>query len=423
MKRLGIVVLVVLIDLLGFSLVIPLLPRYAESYGFGEIRIGLLLGAFPLCQLVAGPVLGRLSDRYGRRPLLVASQLGTTVSFLMLGLSSRFEWLLLARMLDGASGGNILVAQAYIADVTRPEDRAKGMGLLGAAFGVGFTLGPILGGVLVGLPVDPAWRLRLPFLVAAGCSTLAWLLVLRGLPESLPADARGRHRPVGPSRRGLAEVLGNRTIGMLVGLGALMVLAFSALEATFSLYLERRMGWEAQRAAYYFALFGVVGLVVQGGLIRTLVPRFGERRLIVAGLIGMLGGFVGLARAADPAALVGSILLVATGYSLVGPSVSGLLSRSTPPTEQGAVFGTYSSAQTLMRCINYLAAPWLLGAYGSAVPYWEGAAIIGVALGVAIAVVRGRGRGSRSSADRPADPPGPPPGEVEGTVAAAGRPD
>src|SRR3954453_18070324 len=152
MSPLGIVVLIVLIDLLGFTVVMPLLAPFAEQYGFSEWQIGLLFSAYPLFPLVARPILGRLSDRHGRRPILILSQAGTAVSFLILGLSNDFAVMLLARMLDGASGGNILVAQAYVADVTKPEDRARGMGLIGMAFGLGFVLGPLLGGLILALP-------------------------------------------------------------------------------------------------------------------------------------------------------------------------------------------------------------------------------------------------------------------------------
>src|SRR6516165_5147355 len=192
MGPLGVIVLIVLVDLLGFTIVMPLLAPFASRYGFSEWQIGVLFSAYPVCQLVAGPILGRLSDRHGRRPVLIASQAGTALSFVILGLSRDFSVMLLARMLDGASGGNILVAQAYVADVTPPEHRARGMGLIGMAFGLGFVLGPLLGGLLLGLPVGPDWRLRLPFLVAAGFSTLAWVLVFLRLPESLPAGGKAR---------------------------------------------------------------------------------------------------------------------------------------------------------------------------------------------------------------------------------------
>src|SRR6476646_7114279 len=199
MTPLGVIVLVVMVDLMGFTLVMPLLAPFADQYGFKDWQIGFLFSAYPVCQLLAGPILGRLSDRYGRKPLLIFSQAGTAVSFLILGLSRDFSVMLLARMLDGASGGNILVAQAYVADVTRPENRSRGLGLIGMAFGVGFVLGPLLAGVLLALPVAPAWRLRLPFLVAAGFSTIAWVLVLTRLPESLPRDAAARQAARGVS--------------------------------------------------------------------------------------------------------------------------------------------------------------------------------------------------------------------------------
>jgi len=375
MSPLGIVVLIVLIDLLGFTVVMPLLAPFAEQYGFREWQIGMLFSAYPLCQLIAGPFLGRLSDRYGRRPILILSQAGTALSFLILGLSRNFSVMLLARMLDGASGGNILVAQAYVADVTTPENRSRGMGLIGMAFGLGFVLGPLLGGVLVSLPVAEDWRLRLPFLVAAGFSTLAWILVLTRLPESRPRGARNREAARVLSWRGLADTMTLPGIGQLILLGFLSVLAFAALEGTLSLFLRRRMEWNARSAAFAFAGLGLLSAFVQGGLIRRLVPRFGEPRLIGVGLAIVALGFAGLALASGALELAGALVLVGVGQGLVGPSVSGLLSRVTPATEQGAVFGTLSSAQTLARMISYSTANLLLGRVSTAAPYWFGFAV------------------------------------------------
>jgi DHA1 family tetracycline resistance protein-like MFS transporter len=375
MSPLGVVVLIVLIDLLGFTIVMPLLAPFAEQYGFREWQIGILFAAYPLCQLIAAPILGRLSDRYGRRPLLIVSQAGTALSFLILGLSRHFGVMLLARMLDGASGGNILVAQAYVADVTPPENRAKGMGLIGMAFGLGFVFGPLLGGLLVGLPIAPEWRLRLPFLVAAGFSTLAWVLVLTRLPESLPPGASPREAVRVLSRRGLADIIALPGIGPLILMGALSVLSFACLEGTFALFLRRRLGWDASAAAYAFAGLGLLSAAVQGGLIRRLVPRYGEPRLIALGLVIVTLGFAGLALASSGLALSGALLFVGLGQGLVTPSISGLLSRITPMSEQGAVFGTYSSAQTLARMISYALANVLLGRFSAAAPYWFGCGV------------------------------------------------
>lgn len=391
MSPLAVIVSIVLMDLLGFSLVMPLLPLFAREYGFTPAQIGWLFAAYPICQLVAGPILGRLSDHYGRRPLLILSQAGTAISFVMLGLSGNYTVMLLARMLDGASGGNILVAQAYVADVTKPEHRARSLGLIGAAFGVGFVLGPLLGGLLVELPVAQDWRLRVPFLVAAGFSTIAWLLVLFSLPESRAAaepGAPGRSNARVVSWRGILTTASQPLAGRMVALGALTVLAFAALEGTFSLFLRERLHWSAARAAFGFAFLGFISALVQGGLIRRLVPRFGEVRLIVAGLIALALGLFALGLVTTSSALWGATLIVGIGQGLASPSIQGLLSRSTSPEDQGAVFGTLTSAQTLARSVNYVAATALLGRLGPSAPYWEGGAIALLALVLAVDVVR-----------------------------------
>jgi len=369
MTPLGVIILIVLVDLLGFSVVMPLLAPFAERYGFSELEIGLLFSAYPVCQLLAGPILGRLSDHYGRRPLLIVSQAGTAVSFLILGLSRDFRVMLLARMLDGASGGNILVAQAYVADVTAPEDRSRGMGLIGMAFGLGFVLGPALGGLLLSLPLSEEWRLRTPFLVAAAFSTAAWVLVLWRLPESRRADHAPREAARVLSGRGLVDTATLPGIGPLIAIGFLAVLAFAAFEGTFALYLNRRMGWHARTAAFAFAGMGLLTAIVQGVIIRHLVPRFGEFRLILAGLALAASGFAGLALCSSVGELAGSLLLLGVGQGLLSPSIAGLLSRFTPICEQGAVFGTYSSVQTLARMISYSVANILLGRVSTAAPY------------------------------------------------------
>jgi DHA1 family tetracycline resistance protein-like MFS transporter len=398
MSPLAIVILIVLIDLLGFSVVMPLLAPFAEQYGFSEWQIGLLFSAYPLCQLIAGPILGRLSDRFGRRPLLILSQAGTALSFLILGLSSHFPVMLLARMLDGASGGNILVAQAYVADVTTPEGRSRGMGLIGMAFGLGFVLGPLLGGLLIGLPVPEAWRLRLPFLVAAGFSTLAWFLVLFRLPESIRRDAPGREAARVLSWRGLVDTITLPGVGALIVLGFLSVMAFAALEGTLALFLRRRMHWEPSSAAFAFAGLGLLSAVVQGGLLRRLLPRFGEARLIGGGIVFVALGFAALALITSTLELVGALFFVGVGQGLISPSVSGLLSQLTPASEQGAVFGTYTSAQTLARMSSYSVANGLL-AYSSGAPYWFGFAVYVVAGMVATLVL------PRFTAHRTIQPP------------------
>jgi DHA1 family tetracycline resistance protein-like MFS transporter len=383
MRPLGVIVLIVLVDLLGFTIVMPLLGPFAAHYRFSEWQIGLLFSAYPVCQLVSGPILGRLSDRYGRRPLLIFSQAGTALSFLILGLSSDFTVMLLARLLDGASGGNILVAQAYVADVTAPEDRARGMGLIGMAFGLGFVLGPLVGGLLLSLPLDDHLRLRLPFLVAAGFSTVAWILVLTRLPESLPAGQPAREAARVSSLRAIIETLSIPGIGALILIGFLSVAAFAAFEGTFALFLLRRMQWHEGTASFAFAGIGFLSAVVQGGFIRRLVPRWGEARLIVTGLALAACGFAGMALSRSTLGLAGSMTLLGIGQGLVSPSLSGLLSRITPAYRQGAVFGTLSSAQTLARMISYSASNVMLGKVSTGATYWAASGIDVVAAALA----------------------------------------
>jgi DHA1 family tetracycline resistance protein-like MFS transporter len=390
MRPLVLIALIALVDLMGFTMVMPLLPIYARYYQFEDWQIGLLLAAFPMCQLVSGPILGRLSDRYGRRPILAMSQAGTAISFVLLAFSSSFTGLLLARMLDGASGGNFLVAQAYVADVTRPEDRARGLGLIGAAFGVGFVLGPLLASGLLLLPLHlpTVWQLRVPFLVAAGFSTLAWILVLRFLPESLPADGQARHEARGMTWNGLVRSTQQPIVRLLIVAGALTTLAFASLEGTYSLFLQDRLKWGPASAALGFAFLGLLSAIVQGGLIRPLVSRFGEPRLILLGTFLLAVGMALLGRVRNQAELLIAVPLVAIGSGLASPSILGLLSRSTSAAEQGAVFGTLTSAQTLARMINYFVANRLFGQLGPGAPYTAGAVLSGLAFLTTVALAR-----------------------------------
>jgi len=391
---LKLILLILFVDLLGFSLVVPLLPRYADSAGFSAMRIGLLMAAYPFCQLFAGPVLGRLSDHFGRKPVLMASQMGTTTSFLILAMTQRFELMLLARALDGISGGNILVAQAYIADVTPPKDRARSFGLIGMVFGLGFILGPTLGGLLSDVQIGQG-GLRVPFLAAAAFSITAWTIVMLRLPESrkpgAPADSSGA-RVIG--RQGVRTVLTDPRLQWLVLGGALLVLGWSSLEGTFSLFLKRRLEYTPRQASLAFAFAGIVGVLGQGFLIRPMVARFGERKLVVWGLSGLMVGFLAMSQVRSTVALLPALMIVGLAHGMAQPSLSGLISRSCGPQVQGAVFGTMTSAQTAARMTNFLVANQLLGRFGPSAPFLSGAIVFAAAL----AVVR---KGIRQLGDEP----------------------
>lgn len=385
---LKLILLILFVDLLGFSLVVPLLPRYADSAGFSATKIGILMATYPFCQLFAGPILGRLSDKYGRKPVLMVSQMGTTISFLILAMTQRFELMLLARALDGTSGGNILVAQAYIADVTPPKDRARSFGLIGMVFGLGFILGPTLGGLLSEVKLG-AGDLRLPFLAAAAFSITAWTIVLLRLPEShRPGD------PVDPSgariigRQGVRAVVSDPRLQWLVLGGALLVLGWSSLEGTFSLFLKRRLEYTPRQASMAFAFAGIVGVLGQGFLIRRMVARFGERKLVVWGLSGLVVGFLAMSQVRSTAALLPALVIVGLAHGMAQPSLSGLISRSCSPQIQGSVFGTMTSAQTAARMTNFFLANQMLGRFGPSAPFLSGALVFVAALAVVRSGIR-----------------------------------
>src|SRR5947199_692368 len=284
MKRspLLVIFITVFIDLVGFGIVIPVLPFYAEGTKFGATprEVGLLFASYSVMQLIFAPVLGRLSDKYGRRPVLLISLIGTSLGFLILGFATTLWMLFLGRIIDGISGGNISTAQAYIADVTTKEDRAKGMGLIGAAFGLGFVFGPAIGGIL------SRWGINVPFLFAGGLAFANAILLYFALPETVTADHPSRaSAAAGRGWRQLLESLRNPRLGFVLTIYFLSIVAFSIMTATFSLFMMFRLGYDAFHNGWVFAFVGIISAVIQGGLIGRLVKRFGAPLLIIVGAL------------------------------------------------------------------------------------------------------------------------------------------
>src|SRR3989475_11261761 len=288
MKRspLLVIFITVFIDLVGFGIVIPVLPFYAQGTKFGATprEVGLLFASYSVMQLIFAPVLGRLSDKYGRRPVLLISLIGTSLGFLILGFATTLWMLFLGRIIDGISGGNISTAQAYIADVTAEEDRAKGMGLIGAAFGLGFVFGPAIGGIL------SRWGINVPFLFAGSLAFANAILLYFTLPETVTPDHPARVSAA--SGRGLAQLiqsLKNPRLGFVLIIYFLLIVAFSIMTTSFSLFTMFRFGYDAQHTGYLFAYVGVIAVIIQGGLIGRLVKRFGELPLVVVGALCFAG--------------------------------------------------------------------------------------------------------------------------------------
>jgi MFS family permease len=381
--------LIIVIDLVGFGLVIPLLPFYAVRFAAPPQMVTLLLATYSLAQFLGAPLWGRLSDRIGRRPVLIASMAASALAYLWLGGATALWMLFAARAVAGACAGNIAAAQAYIADVTKPEERAKGMGLIGAAFGLGFIVGPALGGFLAGH--DPATAdVATPAWVAAGLSLLALCGALFLLPESLNADRRRRR-----ARRGrfdaLSGTLRSPVLARLIVLFFLMILAFAGMESTFALWAMAQFSWGPGQVGYVFAYMGILSAVLQGGLIGALTRRFGEERLLLCGLAMIGGGLLMLPFAPSIAVLAGGISCLALGMGLSQPSLNSLISRRAGQDEQGEVLGVSQSAGSLARVLGPVAAGFFFAEFGRNAAFWWAAVLVAGALLTALRLSRGPG--------------------------------
>jgi DHA1 family tetracycline resistance protein-like MFS transporter len=368
--------LIVLIDLIGFGLVIPLLPFYAERYAASPQEVTALMAVFSLMSMLTAPFWGRLSDRVGRRPVLMVSMAAAALAYLGLGFAHALWMLFAARALAGACAGNIAAANAYIADVTTPENRAKGMGMIGAAFGLGFIVGPALGGVVAGNNLATA-DLRTPGLIACALSLIALLGVVFVLKESLPAGLPPRPRR---SRvEALRQALGRKVLARLLAIFFLTILAFAGMEATFALWAMAQFGWGPAQIGYVFTYVGLLSAVMQGGLIGRLTARFGEERLLLAGLMLIALGLVVLPAASDLALLLGAVSCLALGMGAMQPSLNSLISRRAGVEEQGEVMGVAQSVASLSRVLGPLLAGMLFAGLGRDSPFLCGMVLVAAA--------------------------------------------
>lgn len=373
-RPLLIIFLTIFVNLVGFGIIIPLLPFYAATFGASPLVIGLLFAVFSLCQLIAAPALGDLSDRYGRRPVLVFSLAGTVISFVMLALAHTVTMLFVARIVDGLSGGNISTARAYVADVTEPKDRARAYGLIGAAFGMGFIFGPALSGVLAHISYTaPIWAAAALTLVA---TAMAWLW----LPETAHRTRAGTGNPF----RYLPALLERPIVRRMLLVDFTYWFAFAVFQTTFALFVARRFGFDAPKTGYFFAGFGVLGAVIQGGFIRPIVGRLGDRRTFMLGLSFGAVGLFACAVAPSVWALTIALIPLAFGIGFGHPTVSSLVSLVARADEQGRVQGAASAAESLGRTMGPVWGNASLESFGESTPYISAAAILLVTLLIAV---------------------------------------
>lgn len=340
--------LTVFIDLLGFGMVLPLLPYYAKAFGAEAFAIGALLSVYSVMQFIFSPIWGRLSDRVGRRPLLLMSLVGSSVGLVIFGLANTLWLLFLSRAFSGVTAATISIAQAYIADSTTPENRAKGMGLIGAAFGLGFVFGPALGGVLA------HFGHGVPAFVAAGIAFLNFLFALFKLPESLPEERRGEvvQRGFSLKRLGLAATVPGMPVLMMIYF--LTIFAFATMEATFPLVTLQHFGFSEIQNGYVFAYIGVLVVILQGGLVGRLSKRFGEKKLVIVGTVMLAIGLGFLPVAPTLAVMLLVLVPLAAGNGLTNPSLTSLISRTAASSTQGEVLGVGQSLASLGRILGPL---------------------------------------------------------------------
>ena len=386
MKRSPLVVLfvTVFIDLIGFGIVLPLLPFYAQHFGANALLVGLLSTSFSLMQLLFAPVWGRLSDLVGRRPVILVGLLGSSISYLTFALAPSLTILFLSRILAGIAGANISTAQAYIADSTQPENRAKGMGLIGAAYGLGFTVGPAMGGILsqYGYAV-PAFLASALALANFGA---AWWL----LPESRnPSEVTYRIER-GLNWQRLRTGIQHPELGVFLILFFIATFAFANLEATFALMTARKFGFDARANGYLFAYIGVLITIVQGGLTGRLAKRFGERRLISVGLFCMIFGLGLLPYSLGLKSLLLVLVVLVGGQGSTNPSISSLISQSASTEDQGGILGVAQSLASLARILGPIWGGFTFDALGFQYPYLTGSLFMAVAFSLSLLAARGK---------------------------------
>jgi DHA1 family tetracycline resistance protein-like MFS transporter len=393
-RPLLVIFLPIFVNLVGFGIIIPLLPFYAETFGASPIVIGLLFASFSVSQLFAAPVLGELSDRWGRRPVLILSLIGTAISFAMLAVAQNLLMLFAARIVDGLSGGNITTARAYIADVTDEADRPKAYGLLGAAFGLGFIIGPALGAAFSGISYTaPIWAATAISLVAIA---LAWAW----LPETVHRTHAGGASPW----HAVLQLSQRAGLRLLLTIDFVYWMAFAVYQTTFALFGARRFGFDVTHTGYLLSAFGALGVVVQGGMVGPVAKRLGPRHTLMVGLLCAAIGWGGSALTHSVPVFVAMLVPGAIGIGLCNAMLSALVSTSAGPREQGRVQGAAGALESLGRTLGPVWGNGMLQAVGEGAAYATAAGLL-----VGAAVMAERYHPALASAETPLSTPSMPP--------------
>ncbi len=373
----------VLFDMVGFGIVIPLLPFYVRSMGGSAEVLGLLLGTFALMQTVATPLLGRLSDRFGRRPIILASLFGNGVAMLVFAVAAEREWLLLlflSRILAGATAGNLAACQAAVADVTSGPERAAGMGRIGAGIGLGLVIGPVLGSAISGLHPN-APPLAAAFLAFADLAGVYFLMP--ETREAVPDGAAGS-----PPHRSLRRVLTEVPILAVMAIYFLTFICMTNVQVSLALLADARLGWTATEAGHLFGLYGLMALLVQGGAIGKISRRFPAVNVLAGGTVAIGLGMAAIGAAHSPGLLVTGVALAGLGAGLTNPMLASLASQHAGAAQQGAILGLAQSAGSAARTVGPVWSGFLFTRLGAAAPFASGFAAAALSLAVAMLLRR-----------------------------------
>jgi DHA1 family tetracycline resistance protein-like MFS transporter len=369
-----IIFIIVFINLVGFGIIIPLLPFYGEHFGASPDEVTWLMAIYSLTQFITAPIWGRYSDRYGRRPILLLSLAGTVVAYVWLSLAADLQALYWARGLAGVAAGSISAAFACMSDITTKENRSKGMGLIGAAFGLGFIAGPAIGGLLAGS--DPVTtNYTLPSLVAAGFSGVALATAFFILKETLSNKLKLKIKNQSADERWLIfkGAMNQPTIRLTMALTFVSILAFAGLEATFALWSERSFGWGVAQNGYIFAFIGTISAFIQGTMISFLSRKFGEVGMVKQGFLALGVGLAILPFTNNLPTLLITLVIIAYGFSISSPALNTLLSLNVPDEQQGSILGIGRSASTLARALGPIISGYLFALIGKNWPFYIGA--------------------------------------------------
>lgn len=377
-----VLLLTVFIDMVGFGIIIPFMPFWAEHFDASAAVVTLLFSTYSAVAFFFSFFWGWVSDRWGRKPVLLLSLSGSVMSFAWLGFADALWMLFAARALGGVFGANIPVAQAYVADVTEPEKRAQGMGMIGAAFGLGFVLGPAIGGLLAG-PDAANPDFRTPFFVASGVSFIGVVFGLIFLPEPVRHAESRIPTNIVERFRCFAIVVGHPLVALPILVILMMAFVMGGLESTFALWTERARGWGPRENGYFFAYIGVLLVIIQGGLVRVFANRLGETRTVPIAVAVMAVGIGMIPWCSTLFLVLLSGAFIAFGFGLGSPMVNSLVSRNAPADIQGAVLGASQSGQSLCRIFGPVTAGVLFEAFGRDMPYYVGGLILVAAVAVA----------------------------------------